>query len=130
MLLSLLIQLMKSEAFEQLRTKEQLGYVVFTYMTDIRGVRMLLMLVQSDVKSPHYLAQRIESFVDNYFKVIEEMDSETFETHKKSLIVSLSEKDYSIFEKTNREWNEISSQQFVYDRKQKQIEIIKQIGKQ
>lgn len=37
------------------------------------------------------------------------MDLEMFETHKKSLIVSLNEKDYSIFEKTNREWNEICS---------------------
>ena len=62
------------------------------------------------MKSPHYLAQRVESFFENYFKVIEEMDSETFETHKKSMIVSLSEKDYSIFEKTDREWREITSQ--------------------
>ena len=57
------------------------------------------------------------------------MATELFETHKQSLIVSLSEKDYSIFEKSNREWNEICSQQFVYDRKEKQIELIKQVSK-
>jgi len=78
-------------------------------MDDVRGVRMLSVLVQSDVKSPHYLATRVQSFLLNYFKTVEDMSLDMFETHKQSLIVSLSEKDYSIFEKSNREWNEICS---------------------
>jgi insulysin len=42
--------------FSELRTKQQLGYIVVARFIDLRGVVGLFVLIQSNVKSPHYLA--------------------------------------------------------------------------
>lgn len=56
---SLLVTALRTNAFEQLRTTEQLGYIVFTFEGEVRGVSHFQVLIQSDVKSPHYLASRV-----------------------------------------------------------------------
>lgn len=48
----LLVQIANKPAFEILRTKQQLGYIVFTYREKHAGVSGLGFIVQSNVKSP------------------------------------------------------------------------------
>ena len=53
----------KEPAFDYLRTKEQLGYIVITLSDDHRGVLGLSILVQSNVKNTYELQQYVEKFV-------------------------------------------------------------------
>lgn len=55
---------MSEPAFDQLRTKEQLGYIVFTGLKRLNQQYLALhMIVQSSHKDADYLDGRVESFL-------------------------------------------------------------------
>jgi insulysin len=59
--------LVKEPLFNELRTQEQLGYIVFsTIKTNGNDVKSLMFLIQSDVYSPTYLDDRVEAFIDRF----------------------------------------------------------------
>ena len=59
----IIANLMKSPFFQQLRTQEQLGYAVFSMVSDIRGITGFNFLIQSNGKSPQYCQDRIKKFI-------------------------------------------------------------------
>jgi insulysin len=101
--------------FDQLRTKEQLGYVVFSgasvHNTSI-GFRIL---IQSE-KTPKYLESRIDAFFESFRKQLEEMSEEQFSKHKTSLINKRSERLKNLSQESSRFWSHILSE--AYDFKQ------------
>lgn len=62
MLLELLAQIIAEPCFNTLRTKEQLGYIVFSGIRRTSGAQGLRVIVQSD-KHPQYVENRIDSFL-------------------------------------------------------------------
>jgi insulysin len=62
MLLQLYSQLIKETCFNVLRTKEQLGYIVFSGVWRQGGIHGLQFIVQSH-KKPKFLDSRIENFI-------------------------------------------------------------------
>lgn len=60
---------MSDEAFDLLRTKEQLGYIVFTGMKRIaQNTVGIQIIVQSHHKDAIYLDERIENFLKHYYE--------------------------------------------------------------
>jgi insulysin len=110
----LLDQMTHEPAFDQLRTKEQLGYVVFSgarLTTTTIGFRFI---VQSE-KTPQYLEERIDSFLSGYAKTIADMPEAEFEGHKRSLITKRSEKLKNLDQESNRLWGHIDGEYFDFD---------------
>lgn len=66
MLLELLLQIISEPCFDILRTKEQLGYMVFSGMRRSNGVQGLRVIVQSD-RHPKYVDCRVEVFIKAMF---------------------------------------------------------------
>lgn len=64
MLLELLAQIIAEPCFNTLRTKEQLGYIVFSGIRRTSGAQGLRIIVQSD-KHPQYVEKRIDLFLDS-----------------------------------------------------------------
>lgn len=62
-LAQLLVQLGKRDAFYQLRTQEQLGYIVHMYVGSEQGVGSVNFLLQSDKFPAAHLAARVEAYV-------------------------------------------------------------------
>lgn len=83
--LLLLDQMVHEPAFDRLRTKEQLGYVVFS--NAIRSATRLSFrfIIQSE-REPEYLESRIDSFLRWFKGGLRDMDSEKFEKHRQSKI--------------------------------------------
>ncbi|CAI6303660.1 unnamed protein product [Periconia digitata] len=83
--ISLLAQMTDEPAFNQLRTIEQLGYVVFSGPTAgviYAGYRVL---IQSE-KDCRYLEGRIENFLTQFESTLDNMSDEEFEKHKSAVI--------------------------------------------
>lgn len=57
-------QILTEPCYSQLRTKEQLGYIVFCGARKANGVQGIRIIVQS-VKHPAIVEERIESFLDS-----------------------------------------------------------------
>ena len=114
--------------FDQLRTKEQLGYMVYTYHnnygSDTDPFYTFEFSIQSNVKDPEYLKERIDDFIKNFNDYLESMKDSEFskyiETCKKKLL-----KPYS---NIYSEYGEISEHIFcmdkIFDRKERMIEYL------
>lgn len=63
MLAELLVQIGSTEAFTQLRTVEQLGYVVFMIVSRDFGVYSIKFVLQSSKFSAQHLEDRVEVFL-------------------------------------------------------------------
>ena len=87
----------KEPAFDYLRTKEQLGYIVMCLNDDHRGVVGFSVLVQSNVKNSYELQGYVDKFINQILKEkIEKLDEETFKQYKSALHNTKLQKDKNL----------------------------------
>ncbi|KAJ5649213.1 Peptidase M16 core [Penicillium longicatenatum] len=109
--LQLFSQLTDEPAFDQLRSKEQLGYVVWSgsrYNATTMGYRVI---IQSE-RTANYLETRIESFLREFGPTLENMSDEEFDGHKRSVINKRLEKLKNLGSETGRYWSHVGSEYF------------------
>ncbi|CAF0866965.1 unnamed protein product [Rotaria sordida] len=123
-LLGLFSYLVKQPCFNQLRTKEQLGYVINSQLWRSCGVQGFSVTVQS-AREPGYINQRIELFIDSIRDYISTMSDELFKKQREGYIVKNVEIPKNMHDQGNRFWNEITNHQFYFDRPSRETEIIK-----
>lgn len=106
----LLVQIMSEPAFNALRTKEQLGYIVSCSRWNLSGDSQfgLRILVQSERRSG-YLEERVEAFLDSMDQKIQEMGSEEFHDFKSGLQQRWKEPAKNLAEEASRYWLQIES---------------------
>jgi len=105
----LLDQMTHEPAFDQLRTKEQLGYVVFSGARTTSTTIGYRFIIQSE-KTPEYLESRIDAFLSGFSSTLTEMTDSEFEGHKRSLITKRLEKLKNLDQESSRVWNYIDSE--------------------
>lgn len=105
----LLDQMTHEPAFDQLRTKEQLGYVVFTGARPTSTTIGFRFIIQSE-KTPQYLESRIDNFLCSWAETLEQMSDAEFEGHKRSLITKRLEKLKNLDQESGRLWSYIDSE--------------------
>lgn len=127
--LELIIALLNEPCFNQLRTKEQLGYVVFSNLRKARNYFGYRILVQSE-KSCKYLITRIESFLHQMVEYLETMEVEVFERFKASLIDKKLIKLKNLSEESNKFWNSITDGYYDFELNDKLISILSTLTKE
>jgi len=108
-ILILLGHLGQSSAFEQLRTKEQLGYIVGvgSRRTAGRGQGMSV-VVQSSTHAPEQLQERIEAWLVQFREELENMTEDRIQDEASSIVAMLSKRDVKQSDEINRFWGVIS----------------------
>lgn len=114
--LALLGQIVHEPAFNQLRTKEQLGYVAMASATST-GLRVL---VQSE-RDPVYVESRIESFLSGLKETIENMPDAEFDRHRQALIDKKEEQPKNLGEESRRFWSRIGDKYYEFGKRQTDI---------
>ncbi len=109
--LMLLAQILKEPCFTQLRTKEQLGYIVASGMhltwfkTMVAG---LSFRVLSKTHGPEEIVGRVEAFLQQFREeVLATLAPEEFTRHKASLITNLLEPPKKLTGEASMHWGEI-----------------------
>ncbi|CAF4101838.1 unnamed protein product [Adineta steineri] len=126
-LLELFCHFVQEPCFDQLRTKEQLGYVVSSGTRRSRGgVQGFEVIVQSARKLDH-VNQRIELFIDSIRDYIMNMSDDLFKKQREGYMVKKVEIPKSMHSQVYKFWNEITNHQFCFDRPQLEVEIIKSL---
>jgi insulysin len=88
---------MSEPAFDQLRTKEQLGYIVFTGIKRLNQQYLALhLIVQSSHKDADFLDGRVEDFLENYREQLLALTEEAFAANVAAVIEKLVEKPKNI----------------------------------
>lgn len=107
----LISQMTEEPAFDQLRTKEQLGYVVFSGSSITDSWLGYRILIQSEKDCP-YLEGRIEHFLSLFEERLVKMSDEEFEAHKRAVINKRLEKLKNLTQEGNRFWSHISAETY------------------
>eukprot|EP00899_Mesostigma_viride_P018660 jgi/Mesvir1/26796/Mv20563-RA.1 len=115
-MVSLLVQMAQRDAYYQLRTVEQLGYIVFLLPRLDFGISGIQFIIQSSVQDPDYLDGRVESFLASFTDQLDNMTDEAFKEHVDTLVAVKLEKHKNLSEESVKMWQEIESGQLKFDR--------------
>jgi insulysin len=128
-LLEVLAQIGQEPSFNQLRTKEQLGYVVFSGIKSTRTTLLYRVLIQSE-KSCSYLESRIENYlIEILGPMIRNMSEAEFDKHVAAVVAKKLEKRKNISEEASRYWSQIISGYYDFKQNFKDAEEIKTLKK-
>ena len=108
-------QIANEPAFDQLRTKEQLGYIVQSSVTMRTGELGWKVLIQSE-RDPVHVESRVESFISSMSGILEKMTEDEFNKHRQSLISKREEKAKNLSEETRRYWSRVTDQYYEFGR--------------
>jgi len=126
----LLMHMMSEPAFDILRTKEQLGYIVFCSQLQLSGASLLgLRLVVQSERSPAYLEQRVEAFMDIMKSKIETMQPADFEQFKTGLRQQWTEVVKDLKKERSRYWAHIDSGYLDFLRRFNDSDLLTEISK-
>ncbi|MCJ1304923.1 Insulinase (Peptidase M16) [Hypocenomyce scalaris] len=126
--LLLLGQMTDEPGFDQLRTKEQLGYIVFTGARMAATTMGYRVIIQSEHPTS-YLEQRINAFLAFFSESLAAMSDEEFESHKQSLINKRLEKLKNLEQESTRFWNHISGEYFDFLQLEKDVAYLRPLTK-
>lgn len=108
---ALTAQIMTSGFFQQLRTEQQLGYVVSAFSWNKLEVPGLVMLVQSPVADAPAVANAMSVFIN---AVDAELDEAQFERHKVALISDITKPDKNLGERAAYYWRSIANKRLSF----------------
>ncbi|KIX04387.1 uncharacterized protein Z518_05255 [Rhinocladiella mackenziei CBS 650.93] len=126
--LQLFAQMTDEPAFDQLRTKEQLGYVVWSGVRPAAVTMGYRILIQSE-RDPGYLETRINAFLFKFKKALDSMSENDFEGHKRSLVNKRLEKLKNLDLETNRLWSYISGEYLNFYQVDRDVAMIRPLTK-
>ncbi|CAG2065152.1 unnamed protein product, partial [Timema podura] len=121
--------LMEEPLFNNLRTKEQLGYSISCELRDTFGILGFTISVntQANKHSADYIDERIEEFLKTFLKFVETLPSEDLKEVRNSIIKLKQSTDLYLREEVTRNWHEIINQEYVFDRRTKEIKFLEEI---
>jgi insulysin len=122
----LLGQIGDEKGFDTLRTKEQLGYIVFTGPRVSNTTCGYRVIVQSE-RTPEYLETRINAFLASLGSYIKDMPKDEFEDHRRSLINKKLEKLKNLEQEGARFWSHISSGYFRFEQVDIDVEHLRNL---
>jgi secreted Zn-dependent insulinase-like peptidase len=126
--LAVLAHLMQEPCYDQLRTKEQLGYMVWSGVSKTYDVESLWFVIQSTDRGPAYLDNRVESFIDMFYnEKLKNMDKETFDSNVQACILTRRKKDTSLYAQSGRFWKEIDATSYKFNRKFIIADVLKNV---
>ena len=105
---ALTAQIMKSGIFQQLRTAQQLGYVVSSFSWPQMDVPGLVMLIQSPVADADAVATAMQTFMQG---VVPDLDEAQFERHRAALVSEILRPDKNLWERAEFYWQSIARKQ-------------------
>ncbi|AQZ13712.1 STE23 (YLR389C) [Zygosaccharomyces parabailii] len=125
---SLFAQMIHEPCFDTLRTKEQLGYVVFSSNLNNHGTANLRILVQSEHTTP-FLEWRIDNFLHSFGSTLRNMSDKDFEGHKDALCKSLTQKYKNMREESSRYASAIYLGDYNFTHRQRKAHLVSQLTK-
>lgn len=124
--------LIEEPLFDILRTKEQLGYDVSITIRDNFGILGYSITIhsQEDKFTYQHIDERIEDFNDRFVQILKEMPEEDFQLVKSSLLKRKQIVDTELKNEVNRNWAEITTEEYIFNRNKLEMEHIDHLSKQ
>jgi insulysin len=128
--ISLVASIVESDFYTQMRTNQQLGYIVWSFQNSVEDRLFFKMIIQSAGYGPFELQKRVEAWMNTSGKLFDKLTDEEFESHRKSLIVSLEKKGDSISEVAGDLYYFAVDEKGDFDFKKKLVKAVKNLTKE
>eukprot|EP00339_Tiarina_fusa_P025559 CAMPEP_0116996806 /NCGR_PEP_ID=MMETSP0472-20121206/483_1 /TAXON_ID=693140 ORGANISM="Tiarina fusus, Strain LIS" /NCGR_SAMPLE_ID=MMETSP0472 /ASSEMBLY_ACC=CAM_ASM_000603 /LENGTH=1123 /DNA_ID=CAMNT_0004695537 /DNA_START=168 /DNA_END=3539 /DNA_ORIENTATION=- len=129
-MIELVASIVSEKFYEELRTKQQLGYIVSSGIRSLGKSRFLGFIVQSSVAKNDKLTSEILKYLDNVRpKLLEKLPKGDLAVYVKSLIDRKTEPDKQLATEVTRNWGEIGSGRLQFDRIQQEIGALLDVTK-
>ena len=109
-------RVVKQPAFSELRTKQQLGYIVWSQLLTLEDTRGVKMTIQSSTASPVELYERMLSFLRDFVSTLEAMPEEEFQDALDGLVKMILQPPTRMRQETARIWQEIEDRTLRFHR--------------
>ena len=129
-LASLISKAVEQPFYTEMRTNQQLGYIVASYPMNYDETYYLNFLIQSGDYPADELNNRANTFISSTPKIIKELTDETFQQLIDSAVERLERKPMSISERAMKNKNLIFEHNSDFKRDNKTIEALKKIKKE
>mmetsp|Transcript_8617 Transcript_8617/g.16664 ORF Transcript_8617/g.16664 Transcript_8617/m.16664 type:complete len:1167 (+) Transcript_8617:145-3645(+) len=117
--------------YDELRTRQQLGYIVSSGIRGVGKTKSLGFIVQSSSAKNEKLTNEIMKYLDNIRpQYLEKLKDGDFAVYVKSLIDRKTEPDKQLATETTRNWAEISSGRMQFDRAQREVGALLDLTKE
>lgn len=128
-LLDMLLLIAEEPVFDILRSKEQLGYDVDCGLRDNYGILGYTISVNSQEHKfeAEYIDERIEAFRAELVDIIRNISAEDFEQFRDTLIKLKLTDDNHLKDELVRNWGEVTTEEYVFDRHKREVECLKTI---
>ena len=124
--LFILSTIMERPAFDELRTKAQLGYLVSCKLKTDK-ISYIKLSVQSIIDNKK-VEELMNTFINEHFmNLLKTLDIKTFNLIKKSIYDSMMEKKNNLLEMANSYNSEIVVQEYIFDRQARVAKKLKEI---
>ncbi|CAN1125048.1 Insulin-degrading enzyme-like 1, peroxisomal [Linum perenne] len=125
--LQLFALIAKQEAFHQLRSVEQLGYITVLMQRNDSGIRGVQFIIQSTAKGPGQIDLRVKAFLSMFESKLHDMPNDEFKNNVNALIDMKLEKLKNLREESSYYWREISDGTLKFDRKECEVAALRQL---
>ena len=125
---SLIKTLLESPFYNQLRTVNQVGYLVHTGTIEVDRHPGLFFAVQSPGHSPEQLNALYNEFIADFADQLEQMPLQQFESIRAGLVDRILRKPQKLGDRTSRYWREIDNNELDFDSKLKFAEAVEMLS--
>jgi insulysin len=122
--LLMLGKMISQPAYDELRTKQQLGYVVFAIMVPHLSTLEMAIIVQGAKKAPDDIDLRIEGVLDDFSRSLKNISSTEFLKWKAALRSTINKKDENMAQEADRLWSHISSDELCFERQKMALDFL------
>uniref|UniRef100_A0A8C5SNM8 Nardilysin n=1 Tax=Laticauda laticaudata TaxID=8630 RepID=A0A8C5SNM8_LATLA len=122
---------MEEPCFDFLRTKNTLGYHVYPATRNTSGILGFSVTVttQATKYNSEYVDKKIEEFFAHFEEKLRNLSEEEFLAQVSALIKLKRTDDSHLGEEVDRNWNEVITQQYVFDRLAREIVALKSLSR-
>ena len=128
--IAVLGQLLEAPFYSQLRTEEQLGYIVSARYSPMLDAPGLSLLVQSPSKDSKTLFSRMDAFLTRFDSRVKSLDEAALASYRDAVVDSLTQKPRKLSELAARNWSELSFGWTGFDRRQQLVAAVEQVSAQ
>ncbi|MCW4152528.1 insulinase family protein [Halomonas sp. 18H] len=126
--LAVLGRLLATPFYQQLRTEQQLGYIVTAGYSPLLQAPGISFLVQSPDTDSQTLQARIDDFMKGFAKRLESLEESDLAPYRQAVRDNLQQRDTSLAQRTNRLWRALALEDTDFDHRQRLAERVMNVS--
>ena len=126
---SILASIVENDFYTQMRTNQQLGYIVWSFQQRTEKRMFFRFLIQSSTHGPFEMSKRVRLWLKTTEKIFADLSDEEFEKHRQAKIIALEKEGDSIGAVVGDLYSLATDEEGDFQFKKKLIQAIKDLSK-